>query len=138
MGRTNLIEVLVTGRNADGFYSTEAAGAGGTTFKVAGQRHASFEVGERCLLAARPENFTIGAQEENITPATILDTIYRGSTWNVELAGARNQPFSAVVRSGTAVPRKGELVSLTWAPSRCFLLKMEKPAPAPGNAAARA
>ena len=138
VGRTNLIEVLVTGRNSDGFYSAEAAGARGTTFKVAGQRHASFEVGERCLLAARPENFTIGAEQENVTPATILDIIYRGSTWNVELSGARNETFSAVVRSGSAVPRKGELVSLTWAPSRCFLLKMEKPAPAAGDAPARA
>jgi spermidine/putrescine ABC transporter ATP-binding subunit len=138
VGRTNLIEVLVTGRNSDGFYSAEAAGARGTTFKVAGQRHASFEVGERCLLAARPENFTIGAEQENVTPATILDIIYRGSTWNVELSGARNETFSAVVRSGGAVPRKGELVSLTWAPSRCFLLKMEKPAPAAGDAPARA
>lgn len=134
VGRTNLIEVLVTGRNSDGFYSAEAAGVRGTTFKVAGQQHASFEVGERCLLAARPENFTIGAEEENVTQARILDIIYRGSTWNVELAGARNEPFSAVVRSGSAVPKKGELVALTWAPSRCFLLKMEKPAAAPGHA----
>jgi ABC-type Fe3+/spermidine/putrescine transport system ATPase subunit len=126
--------VLVTGRNSDGCYSAEAADVRGTTFKVAGQQHASFEVGERCLLAARPENFTIGAEEENVTQARILDIIYRGSTWNVELAGARNEPFSAVVRSGSAVPRKGESVALTWAPSRCFLLKMEKPAVAPGHA----
>ena len=138
VGRTNLIEVLVTSRNSDGFYSAEAAGARGSTFKVAGQRHASFEVGERCLLAARPESFTIGAEQENVTSAKILDIIYRGSTWNVELSGARNETFSAVVRSGSAVPRKGELVSLTWAPSRCFLLKMEKPAPAAGDAPAPA
>src|SRR3954470_5264859 len=138
VGRTNLIEVLVTGRNSDGFYSAEAAGARGATFKVAGQRHASFAVGERCLLAALPENFTIGGEQENVTPATIIDIVYRGSTWNVELSGTQNETFSAVVRSGSAVPRKGELVSLTWAPSRCFLLKMEKPAPAAGDAPARA
>jgi ABC-type Fe3+/spermidine/putrescine transport system ATPase subunit len=134
VGRTNLIDVLVTSRDSDGYYSAEAAGARGTTFKVAGQQYASFAAGERCLLAARPESFMIGADEENVTQATVLDTIYRGSTWNVELSGAQNEPFSAVVRSGGAVPKKGELVSLTWAPSRCFLLKMEKPAGAPGHA----
>jgi len=134
VGRTNLIEVVVRGREGDGSYLVEAAGVPGTTFKVAGLQHGSFAAGERCLLAARPEHFSIGADEPNVARAKVLDLTYRGSTWNVDLCGSGNEPLSAVVRSGTAVPGKGETVSLTWAPSRCFLLKIENSAAAPACA----
>ena len=126
VGRTNLIEVVVKGRDSDAGYHVGSAGAPEATFAVAGHQHFSFEAGERCLLAARPEHFSIGAHKANVTQAKVLDMTYRGSTWNVELCGSHNESLSAVVRSGNAVPDRGETVSLTWAPSRCFLLKIEK------------
>jgi spermidine/putrescine ABC transporter ATP-binding subunit len=125
VGRTNLVEVIVRGRAADGMYQVESESAPRSTFKVAGQQHLPFEAGERCLMAARPEHVCIGAGEGNIMEARVLDVTYRGSTWNVELCGSRNEQLSAVLRSGDAIPQKGEPVSLTWAPSRCFLLKSE-------------
>ena len=43
------------------------------------------------------------------------------------LCGSRDEAFTALVRSGSAVPVKGDVVPLTWAPSRCFLLKLNGP-----------
>jgi putative spermidine/putrescine transport system ATP-binding protein len=124
VGRTNLIEVTVKSHEVDGSYKVVSANT--AAFAAAGQQHSAFDIGERCLLAARPEHFGIGAAEANVTTATVLDVIYRGSVWNVELTGPRNEPLSAQVRSGQAVPAKGQTVSLSVAPSRCFLLKIEK------------
>ena len=134
VGRTNLIEVVIQSRDADGSYRVESVGDGGGTFSVAGLQHGSFATGERCLLAARPEHVRIGADEVNVTQGRILDITYRGSIWTVELCGSRDEPLSAVVRSGSAVPAKNETVPLTWAPSRCFLLKLEKSADTPERA----
>jgi spermidine/putrescine ABC transporter ATP-binding subunit len=126
VGRTNLIEVVVQDRDVDGSYRVEARGVAGCTFRAAGVQHHSFAVGERCLLAARPEHVRIGADEGNVAQGRVLDITYRGSTWTLELCGSRDESLSAVVRSGSSVPTKGETVSLTWEPSRCFLLKLER------------
>ena len=126
VGRTNLIKVTVRGPEAGGGIPVEYAGVPGTMFTVTGEQHGVFAAGERCMLAARPEHFGIGTAEANVTTATVLDMTYRGSVWNVELTGGRNEPFSALVRSGDAVPARGEAVSLSFAPSRCFLLDIEK------------
>jgi ABC-type Fe3+/spermidine/putrescine transport system ATPase subunit len=125
VGRTNLIEVAVRGRDENGDYQVVTCDALAATFEVAGKQHVAFASGERCLLAARPEHVTIGPDAGNTICATVLDVTYRGSTWNVDLSGSRNEPLTALLRSETAVPRKGEVVSLTFAPSRCFLLKLD-------------
>ncbi len=122
VGRTNLIEVVVRGREPDGSYSVEAPGG---TFRVAGVQPSPFAAGERCLLGARPEHVEIGSHEPNVMRAKVTDITYRGSTWSVELSGDREKTFSAVLRSGRPLPRKGEEVSLTWSPECCFLLKNE-------------
>ena len=134
VGRTNLIEVLVDRpefgrilqRRGRRCARHHVQGCGPAACLVRGGR--ALPAGG----AAREFHHWRGTGERHASE--ILDIIYRGSTWNVELSGACNETFSAVVRSGGAVPRKGELVSLTWAPSRCFLLKMEKPAPAGAGA----
>jgi spermidine/putrescine ABC transporter ATP-binding subunit len=136
VGRTNLIEVVVTGRDSDGGYRVDPLGNSNPGFKVAGGQQNTFADGERCLLAARPEHFSVGSGEPgaNGMTAKVLDVVYRGSTWNVELCGSRDERLSAVVRSGDAAPSKGDAVSLSWAPSSCFLLKIDQPAnaaPAP-------
>jgi putative spermidine/putrescine transport system ATP-binding protein len=127
VGRTNLIEVVVLNRENDGSYAVEAADASRRRFRVAGPRQSFFEAGERCLVGARPEHFEVGEHGENVVRAKVIDVIYRGSTWNVELAGDRNQSFSAVLGAARALPAKGEEVSLTWSPACCFLLKAETP-----------
>lgn len=125
VGRTNLIEVIVLSRDENGGYKVESADMPRVTFEVAGQQHFAFETGERCLLAARPEHFNIGEDNINTVQAKVIDMTYRGSAWSVDLCGRRNESFTALVRSGSVVPVKGETASLTWAPSRCFLLKAE-------------
>lgn len=124
VGRTNLIEVAVQSRDGNGGYRVQSCHGPAATFEVAGQRHGAFTIGERCLLAARPEHVSIGADETNKVQATVVGVTYRGSAWSVDLCGSRDEPLNAVVRSATALPRKGEVVPLTWAPSRCFLLKI--------------
>jgi spermidine/putrescine ABC transporter ATP-binding subunit len=122
VGRTNLIEVILKDREGDNVH-VEANGA---TFSIAGAQNATFAVGERCLLATRPEHFVIGPSVGNALTANVLDVSYRGSIWNVELSGPRNEPLNAQVRSGQPVPQKGETVTLSFPPARCFLLKMEE------------
>lgn len=121
VGRTNLIEVVVKSYEGD-ITSVEADGV---TFHVSGGQNTTFAVGERCLLAARPEHFGVGAGEPNVLNAKVADVSYRGSVWNVELSGPRNVPLNAQVRSGQPVPEKGQTVTLSFAPARGFLLKLE-------------
>ena len=125
VGRTNLIQVVVRACENDGSYSVEASNPSTGTYRVTGVQQSKFEAGEHCLMGARPEHFEIGDHHANVAKATVTDVTYRGSTWNVELAGGEHQVFSAVLRPGCAVPRKGEDVSLTWPSDRCFLLKAE-------------
>jgi len=133
VGRTNLIEVAVRGRDRNGGHQVVSCDASAAAFDVAGQQHAAFAPGERCLLAARPEHVGIGTAAGNTISATVLDVTYRGSTWNVDLRGSRDEPLTALLRSGTAIPRKGEVVALSFVPSRCFLLKLDE-----GNSPGRA
>jgi len=123
VGRTNLIDVVVRGREGD----TVRVEADGAIFSVSAAQNSPFAVGERCLLAARPEHSAIGHGDANVLTANVLDVSYRGSVWNVELSGPRNESLSAQVRSGQGVPQKGEAVTLSFAPARCFLLKTVKP-----------
>lgn len=129
VGRTNLIDVTIVSRDSEESYRVSAFGDSNATFKVSGKQQSAFSEGERCLLAARPEHFRVGEQAngDNATVARVLDAVYRGSVWNVELSGHHQEAFSAIVRSGDVVPIKGETVTLNWAPSRCFLLKSERP-----------
>jgi spermidine/putrescine ABC transporter ATP-binding subunit len=125
VGRTNLIEVSVHSRDDNGGYRVVATDTSAATFDVAGEQHVAFAPGERCLLAARPEHVGIGSDHDSSISAAVLDVTYRGSTWNVDLRGSRDEPLTALLPSGAAVPRSGDVVRLTFAPARCFLLKRD-------------
>jgi spermidine/putrescine ABC transporter ATP-binding subunit len=126
VGRTNLIDVIVAERQNDGTYVVAAPNGAERTFRVSATGQTTFDVGERCLLGARPEHFEVGSHHDNVVRAKVLDVTYRGSTWNVELAGEEGQSFSAVLGAGRSLPGKGEQVAMTWTASCCFLLKPEK------------
>jgi spermidine/putrescine ABC transporter ATP-binding subunit len=127
VGRTNLIDVVVVERHNDGSYVVAAWNGRERSFRVNGTSQTAFDVGERCLLAARPEHFEVGSHQDNVLRAKVLDVIYRGSTWNVELADERGRSFSAVLGAGRGLPGKGEEVAMTWPASCCYLLKAEEP-----------
>jgi len=126
VGRTNLIEVVVVERKSDGGYVVAVPGGDERKYRVGGASRAPFDVGERCLLGARPEHFELGSHQDNVLRAKVLDVIYRGSTWNAEFADEQGQQFSAVLSERRGLPDKGEDVALTWPASCCFLLKAEK------------
>lgn len=125
VGRTNLIEVVVCSRDEHGGYIVESRDTPAATFEVSGQQHSAFQPGERCLLAARPEHFSIGIANINTIRATVQDVTYRGSSWNVDLCGSHKTPLTAHVRSGSVIPVTGETVEVSWSASRCFLLKID-------------
>jgi spermidine/putrescine ABC transporter ATP-binding subunit len=129
LGRTNLIEVTVAERDGGGDY--RVACKDGRTLRVAGHQHTVFAPGQRCLLAARPEHVSIGADQGNVIEAEVVDVTYRGSSWSVDLSGAHGEALTALVRPGGAVPARGEVVPLTWAATGCFLLACEQGEPRP-------
>jgi spermidine/putrescine ABC transporter ATP-binding subunit len=140
VGRTNLMAVTVRSKSGAEGYAVGPAGDPATTFPVAGQQPVSFEPGETCWLAARPEHLRIGAGDGHAVQARVTAMVYRGSLWEVDLCGRNDESFSVIVPSGVALPAKDDIVSLTWSPSRSFLLKMDGtgsdqlPAAAPAQA----
>jgi spermidine/putrescine ABC transporter ATP-binding subunit len=124
VGRTNLAPVTVKKADPKSGYVVEMVEQPGVTFEATSDQPQQFAVGERCVLAARPEYFNIGSCEGNTVQAVVTDVNYRGSIWNVDLVAKGNWPISAQVRPGDPVPAKGETVSLGWLPFRSFLLKM--------------
>lgn len=129
VGRTNLIDVIVRAKEGSAFYRVEAVN-GPETFTVSGAQHASFDLGEPCLLAARPENFVLGRDHANTVTATVRTVTYRGSTTTLELEGRAGRPFTAIARADDALPQRGAEAVLSWRPDKCFLLKHEA---APGT-----
>ena len=57
-------------------------------FEVAGRQHGEFQVGERCLLGARPEHFHLGTGRVNAITATVSNVTYHGNIWHIEVEGA--------------------------------------------------
>ncbi len=125
VGRTNLIDVVVTGGDGASSYQVQACDAEKTVFRVNGLQHQSFSSGERCFLAARPEHFALGAQKQNAVSAAVTSVIYRGSTWIIELQRSSGDALTAWVPSGGSVPAVGDVVTVGWSPDDCFLLKAE-------------
>lgn len=123
VGRTNLAQVVIRKAEPKVGYVVEMIDQPGTSFIVDGHQPHQFEVGEHCVMAARPEYFNIGSSEGNVVEAMVTDVNYRGSVWNVDLIVKGNWAVSAQVRPGERVPAKGEMVPVSWLPSRSFLLK---------------
>ena len=53
------------------------------------------------------ESFSVGGDQPNRTDARVLDVTYRGSSWSVDLAGRRDELFTALVHPGTPLPARG-------------------------------
>jgi ABC-type Fe3+/spermidine/putrescine transport system ATPase subunit len=123
VGRTNLIEVLVEARDGAERYRVESVATPKIGFEVIGRQHAQLEVGERCLLGARPEHFHIGSGRPNAISATVRNASYHGSVWHIEVEGQGGETFTVLARPGDGVPSPGASVPISWRPERCFLLR---------------
>ncbi|MFL6798128.1 MAG: ABC transporter ATP-binding protein [Xanthobacteraceae bacterium] len=125
VGRTNLLEVLVVAKTDAEHYQVETVKGQKVRFTVSGRQHDELQIGERCLLGARPEHFHLGAGRANAITATVRNVTYHGSIWHIEVEGASGETFTALARPGDAIPARGEAVPITWTAESCFLLRDE-------------
>jgi putative spermidine/putrescine transport system ATP-binding protein len=123
VGRTNLIKVAVQAKEGPDRYRVETFEAPKNSFLVIGKQHSSFEVGDRCLLGARPEHFHLGTGRVNAMTAKVRGASYHGNVWQIEVEGERGEIFTALSRPGDGVPSQGEGVPVCWHAERCFLLR---------------
>jgi len=125
VGRTNLIAVVVRAREGDEHHVVEACDGSQRRFVVLGPQPSRFAVGERCLLAARPEHLVLGDDHPNRIAARLGAVTYRGSTTLVEIEGRGGEVLALIARSGELLPARGAEVTASWRPDQCFLLKLE-------------
>jgi spermidine/putrescine ABC transporter ATP-binding subunit len=125
IGRTNLIEVTMRSFDERGNYEVESCDELATRFKVSAKQDTTFQLGSRCLLAVRPEHFSIGTDNTNSIRAKVTDVTYRGSAWSVNLHGPRGELLTLLLHSGQATPRSGDTIFLGWAAENCFLINRD-------------
>jgi spermidine/putrescine ABC transporter ATP-binding subunit len=124
VGRINLLEARVSERRDGECYRVEAASANGSvaTFTVAGPQAAEFAIGDRCLVAVRPEHLAFGAGEGNGFDVKVSAVTYHGDIWHIELEGPAGETITASMRSREAIPTPGSTVPVRWRAESCFLL----------------
>jgi spermidine/putrescine ABC transporter ATP-binding subunit len=124
VGRINFIEARVIEKRNEGCYCVETASANGSvaSFTVTGPQPADVSVGDRCLLAVRPEHLVFGAGEGNGFNLKVSNVTYHGDIWHIELESPAGETITASVRSGEAIPTRGSTVPVRWRAENCFLL----------------
>jgi ABC-type Fe3+/spermidine/putrescine transport system ATPase subunit len=122
VGRTNLIPVVVRAKTGQG-YRLESRTVPPMNFEAAGPQVAAFDVGESCLLGARPEHLHLGLGRANAIEARVRTVTYLGSVWRIEVEGAAGETFTVLAHAGEALPAEGDIVPVSWRAESCFLLK---------------
>lgn len=125
LGRTNLIDVIVTSKENDKRYKIRSCDEAEILFDVEGPQSSAFGIGERCHLAARPEQFVIGREFQNQIEAMVMSVTYRGSIWNVEMKRG-DDTLAVWIPGGGAMPKVGQVIPISWRSTSCFLLKSER------------
>ena len=126
IGKTNLIEVQVVAKASAASYTVKADHEGGAVLEATGCYDGDFAVGERCLLATRPEHVRLGTHHANRIGGSVSNLNYLGNLWQVEVEDKHGVPLYAFVYPGENIPTRGEVVQMSWEPARCFLLKSER------------
>jgi len=124
VGRINLVEARVSEKRNGTCYRVDTAAADGSvsTFSVTGPQAAEFSVGDRCLLAVRPEHLVFGAGEGNGFDVKVGNVTYHGDIWHIELEGPAGETITASMRSREGIPSPGSTVPVRWRAESCFLL----------------
>ena len=126
VGRINLIPAIVREKESESRYRVVPA-AGSTRscdFAVSGPQPAAFAIGDRCLLAVRPEHLRFGSDaSQNAISLTVKDTIYRGNVWHIDGHGPAGEALTVLAGPGEAIPAIGTTAPVQWRPESCFLLQ---------------
>lgn len=120
VGRTNFMAVRVVDNAADSV--RVANSAGDHTFLVASPPSA-FQAGERCLLGVRPEHFHLGGGRSNSLQARVRGGTYLGSVRYIDAVGPGDENFTVQAQPGEPLPGRGDLITISWRPEACFLLR---------------
>ena len=122
VGRTNLIDVVLREKLDGGLVRVEADGPSKASF-VASADHLNVEIGTRCLLGARPEHLHLGGDRVNTVAVKVRGGTYLGSIRYVDAEGPDGQSFAIQVPPDAPAPIRGEVVTVSWRPESCFLLR---------------
>jgi ABC-type Fe3+/spermidine/putrescine transport system ATPase subunit len=126
VGRINLIPAIVRQKESESRYRVAPA-AGGTrssTFAVSGPQPAAFAIGDRCLLAVRPEHLHFGSDDsQNAISLAVNNTTYRGNVWHIDGHGPAGEALTVLAGPGEAIPAIGTTARVQWHPKNCFLLQ---------------
>jgi ABC-type Fe3+/spermidine/putrescine transport system ATPase subunit len=123
VGRTNLIDVMVRETLDGGLVRVETYCGARLVFVAAVSPHLKVDVGDRCLLGARPEHFHLGRDRANTIEAKARAMTYLGSIRYLDAEGPAGETLTVQVTPGDPVPSPGEAVVICWRPEACFLIK---------------
>jgi ABC-type Fe3+/spermidine/putrescine transport system ATPase subunit len=123
VGRTNLIDVVVRDMLGGGLVRVETYCGTRLVLVAAVSPHLKVNVGDRCLLGARPEHFHLGGGCANTIVAKARAITYLGSIRYVDAEGPGGESLTVQVLPGDPVPSQGESVVISWRPEACFLIK---------------
>jgi ABC-type Fe3+/spermidine/putrescine transport system ATPase subunit len=124
VGKMNLFETTILSRRADGSsFVLQLDGAPDRCLRVVGHQEVDFAVGDRCLLAFRPEEGSLDASAGNTVPARVEKATYRGESWMVNCTTVGNRIVTIRLPAIAAVPPCGLEVQIGWSPERCILLR---------------
>lgn len=122
VGRTNLIDVLVRETLDGGLVRVEMYGGAKLVLVATASPHLKADVGDRCLLGARPEHFHLGGGRANTIKAKARGITYLGSIRYLDAEGSGGESLTVQVLPGDPVPCQGEAVVISWRPEACFLI----------------
>jgi ABC-type Fe3+/spermidine/putrescine transport system ATPase subunit len=120
VGKTNMLEVEIAGKTAAGYTIRRPGDAG--DWQIGPSEAPDFAVGERCLLATRPEHVALSG-DGIVVEGVVASLTYLGNLWQAEIASRGGEAFFVFLHPGDHLPARGEAVRMVWDPTRCFLLK---------------
>ena len=108
-------------------------GAAQALFGMHGRSADGFALGEKCLLALRPEHLFLGAARPNRLAGVVRNLCYLGNLWQVDIETTDHGQLVCFVHPGEAIPKAGERIDVSWSPDRCFLLPIADTPTLPGS-----
>ena len=124
VGRTNLLAGVVQEAGGDRFV-VSLSDYPGKLAEVRGAQATTFQRGEKCLVAFRPEDGRLQASERNCISARLDKATYMGSEWMLNLTSTTQQPLGISLPRSAAVPDANAEVPVSWLAEQAILLPHE-------------